>query len=450
MTAVYLATAALMVLAIAAVRYQRLSVSVPVIIMVLATVGWNVVRAVRGPDDPEPSLLVAINILLAQVCAVAFYVVCRRLVDGRWLIRAWHWVIAIGFGTLTFIGMLPEVGITDGNQYYDSPVFVAHVVYDFALLGAGVLVLSQRQHDSSRHVRHFVIAAEVMALLVATTQVAVPSLTPLAVAGLGLLMIWATSRTVDWSRSASRAGQLLDSIGVFLFVVDRDGVLHDWNGPAVSLLQLRGVTAAQGLDLSAALGESGQFVDGETVNLDLQGGVLRTSVSVHEVDPLSRDSDRVLMFRPVRSTVETASFPRVSGALKGHDPATQTLGRKAALEQLRQAAAEGTRMLRIDLSPRPEGRSDELMFTLARRMESRSAEENWPPLDWARLGEWSFVAPVSDPSTAPLPFRVQVDDLGLQLAVRSFQPHTDESPAEFIHRVSNDGFVDGSSSAHGG
>src|SRR5690606_8571135 len=99
----------------------------------------------------------------------------------------------------------------------------------------------------------------------------------------------------------------------------------------------------------------------------------------------------------VRSSVESSSFPTISGALKGHDPATQTLGRKAALEQLRIAVQENRRILRLDITPRTPRRADEVMFLMARRMEARAAERGWPDAEWARLDTWTFVTPMLDP-----------------------------------------------------
>src|SRR5690606_26192512 len=224
------------------------------------------------------------------------------------------------------------------------------------------------------HVRHVVLAIQCAAVLVLTFQALLPALTSVAVASVALVLVWTTNHVSAWSRSASRAGRLLDSIGVFIFVVDRAGMLQDWNGPAASLLRMTGHTAAHGLNLNSAFSMPVPFVDDSTVTLHIQGGELRTSVSVHAVDPLKRDSDRVLMLRPVRSSVESSSFPTVSGALKGHDPATQTLGRKAALEQLHTAAVEGKQVLHLEVIPRTSRRPDEAMFLMARRMEARAAE----------------------------------------------------------------------------
>lgn len=436
MTAAYLVTTAVLLLSALAVRHHRPSVSVPVVIMVLAAAGWNLARAVRGPDDPEPSVIVAVNVVLVQVCAAAFYVMARRLVHGRWSPSVWVWVAAVAFATASFVGMLPAVGITDGDLYYASPVYVVHLAYTFALLGGGVLTISTRQHDPSRHVRRVVRAVEVAAVFIVTFQVLMPALTPLAVSAVAVVMVWTTGHVGAWSRSASRADRLLDSIGVFIFVVDRAGRLQDWNGPAASLLRLRGQSAARGMELGTALSMPPAFVDGSTVTLQIQGGELRTSLSVHSVDPLSRDSDLVLMFRPVRSSVESSSFPTISGALKGHDPATQTLGRKAALEQLRIAAEEGRRILRLDITPRTPRRADEVMFLMARRMEARAAERGWPEAEWARLDTWTFVTPVLDPQFEGVPAHVEIDDMGVDMMITFHDPVPGESTADFIRRVS--------------
>jgi len=438
MTTAYLVTSAFLVLTVAAVRHHRSSVSVPVVIMVLAVAGWNLVRADRGPIDTAPSVSVAINVVLVQVSAAAFYVAARRLVSGGWRMSGWFWIVAIAFGVACFVGMLPDVGITTGDLYYASPVYVMHLAYSFALFGGGVLTLSSRQHDPSPHVRHVVSLIQLGAVLVLTAQVLFPSLTPLAVAAMAVVMVWTTSRVGAWSRSASRAGRLLDSIGVFIFVVDRAGRLQDWNGPAASLLRLTGHTAQQGLDVTSALSMSVPFLDESTVTLQVEGGELRTAVSVHSVDPLARGSHRVVMLRPVRSTVESSSFPTVSGALKGHDPATQTLGRKAALEMLRVAAVEGRQVLRIDAVTRTPRRADEVMFLMARRMEARASEHGWQDVEWARLDTWTLIAPIIDPTFEGVPARIPLDDLGLDLVVSFHRPAAAESPDAFVRRMTEE------------
>ncbi|MBA4607558.1 MULTISPECIES: hypothetical protein [Aeromicrobium] len=447
MTTAYLVTSAVLLLSVLAVRHHRPAVSVPVVILVLSVAAWNLLRALRGPDDLAPSLLVAVNVVVVQVSAVSFFVAARRLVHGRWVVAPWLWIAAAAIAALSFAGMVPALGITDGDRYYDSPVYAAHLIYAFGLLGAGVLTLSTRQHDPSRHVRRVVLAAEVAGLFVVSFQVLVPALTPLAIAAICLVLVWTTSHVGSWSRSASRADRLMNSIGVFIFVIDRAGRLQDWNGPAASLLRLMGRTASHGMDLTAALSMPPRFVDGATVTLFIQGGELRTALSVHSVDPLARDGDLVLMFRPVRSSVEGSSFPTVSGALKGHDPGTQTLGRKAALEVLRTVAAQGGTVIRLVVTPRDPHRTDEVMFLIARRMEARAAEAGFPDVEWARLDTWTFVTELLEHDFDAVPGNVPLDDLGVDMEVTFHTPLPGESSAAFIRRVSDDAY--GRDTAHG-
>lgn len=449
MTVAYVCVAALLVLSVAAVRHGRPAISVPAVITVLATAGWNLTRAVRGPEDHGPSLIAAISILTVEMAAVSFFVLCRRLVLGRWRGPAWMWIAMVWFSTATFVGMLPAMGIiAEGQDYRESPVFLAHLVYSFGFLGAAVLTLNMRQHDQSRHVRRFIIAAETAALLTVTFQVVEPSLTSIIVAVIALLAVWTTAHPGEWSRSASRADRLLDSIGVFIFVVDCDGRLRDWNGPAASLLELTGTPPKRGLNLSKTLGIAPTFVDGLAIRLEIQHGTLRTALSVHQVDPLARNGDLVLMFRPVRSSVESSSFPVVSGELQGHDPATQTLGRKAAVELLQRSAEDGTPVLRLEVTSRADRRPDEVMFLLARRIEARSVEEGWPEMALARLDTWTFVGPLLDPDRI-IGRRARYDDLGLDVNLSVHRRLPSESAAAFTRRVEED-LEDGTATAQGG
>jgi hypothetical protein len=141
------------------------------------------------------------------------------------------------------------------------------------------------------------------------------------------------------------------------------------------------------------------------------------------------------MFRPVRSSVESSSFPVVSGALTGHDPATQTLGRKAALEQLRIAAAEGRQVLHVQVVPRTARRPDEVMFFMARRMEARAAEFGYSNMPWARLDTWTLILALEDPTFEGVPARVSVDDFGVDLVESYFSASAGESPEAFAQRV---------------
>ena len=439
MTVAYLCVSALLVLALPAVRHQRPAVSVPAVAVLLATAGWNLTRVARGPDDPAPSLTAATSILLVEIGAVSFYVLCRRLVHGRWRIPLWMWIAVVWFGTAVFLGMLPAMGITTGPAYDQSPIFIAHLVYSFAFFGGGLLTLSTRQHDESPHVRHFVAATEFAALLLIAFQIAEPGLTSLAAAAIALLAVWTTRHAADWNRSATRADRLLDSIGVFIFVVDRNGVLQDWNGPAASLLELKGLRAERGLDLGPALGADGPFVDGATVSLPIGPGTLRVAVSVHDVDPLRRLSDHVVMFRPVRSSVESSSFPRVSGSLAGHDPATQTLARKAALDLLERAVEEQDPIVRFTVAPPADRRPDDVMFLVARRLESRSLEVGWDrDIELARLDTWTFVAPLYAPERV-WTGQATYADLNVDMTISVLQPRPRETSAGFTRRVLDSG-----------
>ena len=71
MTVAYVCVAALLVLSIAAVRHGRPAISVPAVILVLATAGWNVTRAFRGPEDHEPSTIATVSILMGEIAVVA-------------------------------------------------------------------------------------------------------------------------------------------------------------------------------------------------------------------------------------------------------------------------------------------------------------------------------------------------------------------------------------------
>ena len=144
------------------------------------------------------------------------------------------------------------------------------------------------------------------------------------------------------------------------------------------------------------------------------------------------------MFRPTRSSVDSSSFPTVSGSLRGHDPATQTLGRKAALDLLEEAVRDEVPIQRFMATAATNRRPDDIMFLLARRLESRVTEVGWDgDFDLARLDTWTFICPLSDPELAQ-EGTWHYEDLALELTITVMRPRRHESVAEFARRVIED------------
>lgn len=434
MVTAYLIAAAVLVASLAMIRFRRPSVAVPVLAMVLAAIAWLVLRSLRDPGN-EPSTVLALNIAAVQLCAALFYLTCRRLVDGRWRVPPAAWFVAAVMLVGCTVAMWPPVGITEARDYTRSPIYIVHLAYCFGLLVAAVVLLNRRQHDPSRHVREFVRGAQASAIALLTLQVTLPTVAPFATVPIGLFSVWATRQVREWSRTASRADRLLDSLGVFIFVVDGHGRLLEWNGPAASLMTMKGTPAERGLDIAAELELTRPFVDGTTVVLPMEHGILRTTMSVHRVDPLAREHEVVLMLRPVQTTFERSSFPAVSGNLEGYDPSTQTLNRRAALDLVRSAGASGQRIVRIDVTGDP-ARADDVMFLVARRIDARATSMGWTGLRWARLDTWVLITRVEDEMRVDsLPFSSRLDDLGVTLSVSIHDPRPDESTEAFVTRV---------------
>lgn len=435
MVTAYLVAAAVLTASLAAIRFRRPSVAVPVAIMVVAAVAWLVLRSLRDPDDTAPSTVLALNIAAVQLCAALFYLTCRRLVDGRWRVPPAAWAVATVMLVGCSVAMWPPAGISEARDYTRSPIYIVHLAYCFGLLVAAVVLLNRRQHDPSRHVREFVRGAQASAIALLTLQVTLPTIAPFATVPIGLFSIWATRRVRDWSRTASRADRLLDSLGVFIFVVDAHGRLLEWNGPAASLMTMKGTPAERGMDIAADLQLTRPFTDGATVALPVDRGILRTTMTVHRVDPLAREHEVALMFRPVQTTFERSSFPAVSGTLEGYDPATQTLNRRAALDLVRSAGATGQRIVRIDVAGDP-GRADDVMFLVARRIDARAMSMGWPDLRWARLDTWVLITLVEDEARIDsVPFSTKLEDLDVTVAVSIHDPGPAEDADAFFRRV---------------
>ncbi|HPU13412.1 MAG TPA: hypothetical protein PLQ19_06440 [Aeromicrobium sp.] len=436
MSVVQLAAAAILAISVLFIRWRRPQLALTVMLMILAAIGWNLIRGFREPGDFSPGILTALNVMCVQAASVMFFATCRRLVHGRWRASFLWWAGVTVFAILCGLSMLPVFGITTGESYYTSWAFVVHLIYCFVLLGLGAFTLMTRQHDPSNHVRRYIAGTEICLVVLLALQMTLPDLAPLAKVPLGLLAVWTTGHVPEWSRSSARADRLVDSIGVFILVVDSDGLLLDWNGPAASLLALSGITAEQGLDIHKTLGVKPPFNDNSIVELTASGGLLRTTMTVHRVDPTSLDHDLVLMLRPLNSSMESSSFPPVSGVLAGYDPATQTLCRRTAMEEIRTAADNNSQIIRVDVRSAASDRADDLMFVVARRLEARAADLGWPDMQWARLDTWTFIGVLTnDHSVAVMPPQVEVTDLGVSLRISAIVPTAEEPCSSFVQRV---------------
>lgn len=434
MRAAYLAAAVLAAASTLGVRFRRPGLAALTLGLAAAVCAWNLWRFLVDLDDTVPGLANAILLVLAEIAGLLVFLIAARLVLPRWRMPSYLIAALVGFPVVVLVLASAGVGLAPDN-FRSGVLYAVHLAYGFANLVACVSLFTQRQNDPSRHVRVAVRLVQVDAVVILILVSTVPVVTSIVSVPFVLIAVWISRNANEWDRSATPADRLLDTIGVFVFVSNDEGELVDWNGPGAALLRLRGHDAERGLHLADALGLA-SLRDRRIADLEIAGGTLRTELTVHPVDPLARDRDYVLMFRPTGSSLTSSPFPTVSGELEGHDPSTQTLGRRAAADHVRAAAVDGDRVLRVDVHGRRNTRPDDLMFLVARRLEARSSELGWPDLEWARLNARAFVAVVRDnPPDAAIPMRVDVDDLGISISVTPFEPRGQEDPDAFLGRV---------------
>lgn len=434
-----IATAAIALLAATLVPIRRAPAGPAILVFCLSTAAWAAASAV-AIGSPDLAYLANAMILAAAASAAASaFVATQRLLHPHRRLRPW--LIALFAVEPTVMVLVRTTVFRDltSAEFRATSVFIVHALYCFGLLLAVIFSLNARQRDGSPRVRVFVVACQLLVIAVIALEVAATEVTQLLVVVGAVLAVVVARHPEDWTTATARGDRLLDSIGVFLFVFDHDGRLEDWNANASSLIEL--VTGSRPhRDMTAAtiLGCPVPFEDGRPIDLEARGGQLHTVGQIHTVDPTARAEDRswVVMLRPVRTNLSEGSFPQVSGALAGHDPATQVLGRRSTTDQLRSAVGDLAAAVRVDVYPtNPQARDDEVMFVVARRLELM-----YPHAQWGRLGTWTFVA-VFDPDDAWLAKRrIDIETqtaLGLAATVSTTVCAAvhGETPERFVHRV---------------
>ncbi len=420
-------TVAAVVAAASCLFLRRTPVTAPAFTVAVAVSLWNLIGAVRGPGDLSAGPVATTVLVVAEIGAAALFLGSLRLAHARWLLPVWVRVLAV-VAPFTVIALtLPAVGLTSHEEYVDGPGFVVHLLYCITAAIGAAAVLNIRRRDPSRHVRLVVRGLQATIVAVLTVAIAHPTWTSLVAVPLALLLVAATRWPQEWSRASSRIDELVDSLGIFIFVIDRDDTLSDCNGPADGLVrEITGEPPRVGECLATLIGVPPPYLDGADVELHIRGWIVRTVATVSPVDPLGRRGDRVLMLRPVDSRGTPPDLPRIARGLEGHDPATQTLDRKAAKDHVRGARRREEQVLRVEVTADAGARSDEIMFLAARRLESLE-----PSLRWARLAEWTLVA-VGDVHPGRLP---TLDDVGARLTASTFTPLSHESEQDFVTRV---------------
>lgn len=413
----------------------------PIAVLGLSTATWC---AGAAWSIAQPSSTAAPNALIlasASVSAAAAFVAARRLVEGRWPVPPALMVLFVVEPIAIALVRVGSYSDATSAQFRTTVPFTLHAIYSFALMVGLIWTLNARQRDSERRVRTFVLVTQVIVITIIALEVSANESAQFVVLLAVLLATRIARHPQDWTTSAARGDRLLDSIGVFLFVFNQRGELEDWNGNASQLIELmlrrrpdRTMTDQQ------ILGRSVPFRDGQPIPLELHGGRIMTTAQVHEVDSQLRVTHRtwVVMLRPVTSSVDKESFPQISRSLAGYDPVTQTLGRRATLDLLRDIAERNTAVVRVDVTPtNPQTRDDEVMFVVARRLES-----TYPDIVWGRLATWTLVAEFNLQQADATAYAIEREletSAGLSATVTTYVCPVlpDEEADAFVHRVDN-------------
>lgn len=375
----------------------RVKLRVPAAVLCFSIAGWTVGGALQGPDGPPTYPSLAILLFSVAMTAGWGYILMRKLLLNDIATPLPHFVIILTFpfviGVVTWFG----IGIPDLADWRLSPTYIVQAVYIYGHFGAMALTMSHRHNDPSRRIRYSLLATTGLIVVALIVETLAYQNTAYVAVVLAFTAAWAARWPASWWQAPVNADELLESIGVFLFVIDDEGRLRKWNTTAANLVEaLAPHTKLQrGLYVEKLLGVSLPLRDGTVVEFQLGGGVLRTECHTHEI-PLgsghNTTTERVLMLRPLKSRVTSSRLATPSGELPGYDPVTQTLSRRSIMERLESADVA----IRLEFRPTIKAvLVDEVMFVVARRLESAFAG-----IEWGRVDPWAFVATPSSPEEA--------------------------------------------------
>lgn len=374
---------------------RRTPAALPTAVLCVSAALWALSSA-WWASEPEDPRVVAMMLFAASLAAVSAFVVVSTLVSSTWRMPWWLIISMVVEMAFTTVGSLTRLWLSEGESFRTGPVFIIHSAYCFGLMLAAILTLHTRRSDHAWHIRMYVIVIPaVMGILIAL-QVGASGGMHYVVAAGAIVTVWTLHHHHEWNAMPSDRAALVDDIGAFLFVFDREGRLLDWNGPAGALLSVAdGCERVVGAKASDLFHAEIPFADGARIEFSIDGGILVTTGHVHRVEPSPRSSGHrwVVMLRTLTSQVQPESWPIFAGDLEGHDPATQTLSRAAMLNLLRRVGAAGGRAVRLDVDPgRAASDPDEVMYVVARRIEARH-----PDLKLGRVDTLSIAVTSEDP-----------------------------------------------------
>lgn len=369
----------------------RVKLRVPTAMVCFSIGGWVAASSLHGGDGTPTYAGLALLFGSVALTAGWSYILMRKLLENDVEIPFPHLIVILAFPVIIMVVTLFGIGIPQLDNWRLSPTYIVQAIYIYGHFGAMGLVMAKRQGDPSRRIRYSLRAATALLVTGVIVETLAYQYTAYVAVLLAFFGAWAARWPAAWWQAPVDADELLESIGVFLFVIDDEGRLSKWNTTAANLVEaLAPRTKLQrGLYVEKLLGISLPLRDGAVVEFELGGGVLRTECNTHEI-PVGTDSsttERVLMMRPLKSRVASSRLATPSGELPGYDPVTQTLSRRSILERLETAEAA----IRLEFRPTIKAvLVDEVMFVVARRLESA-----FGGIEWGRVDPWAFVAVVS-------------------------------------------------------
>lgn len=418
----------------------RVKLRIPTAMVCFSIAGWVTAGSLQGPEGPPSYASLALLLGAVAMTAGWAYILMRKLLENDAEIPLPHFLIILTFPIIITSVTWFGIGMSQLDGWRLSPTYVVQAIYIYGHFGAMALTMAKRQGDPSRRIRYSLIATTALLVTGIIVETLAYQYTAYVAVVLAFVAAWAARWPAAWWQAPVDADELLESIGVFLFVIDDEGRLRKWNTTAANLVEaLAPRTKLQrGLYVEKLLGITLPLRDGAVVEFQLGGGVLRTECNTHEIPmgPGMSAMERVLMMRPLKSRVTSSRLATPSGELPGYDPVTQTLSRRSIMERLESA----DHSIRLEFRPTIKAvLVDEVMFVVARRLESA-----FSGIEWGRIDPWAFAVVVSSPEEADTLAHslLSIDgvpiEYGLAVYSQTFVDHryARESGAAFAIRVS--------------
>lgn len=353
------------------------------------------------------------------------------------------WIRAVLLAEPPIIAALTyfQVGVSPGEDFRYSTVHLAHLIYVFAVAMSIIVTLSSRQYAPGRGSTILLYALQFLLVGLTMAEVLGSDLGCLIAGTVALIVASISTHPDDVFVLATTRREILDGLGAYVFVFDREGLLKDWNGPAEQLISHTGRPALRrGTTATKVLGTPVPFTDDHVITFQTTDGTL--DLQGYTVEASSDERERGYRWIVVLQNLDQARRPFDASEEPRFDAATHTLSRPAIIERLRNAAADPNKpvAMRVDVVLQDIDNTDRVMARVAGRLLQLC-----PTLQIGRIERLALAAIVpSRVNAQDLSAQVTFDDdLRVPLVATVVKPADEEDVDDFVRQVLTPAHIDG-------